>query len=63
MKALSVAVTRSAAAGQVPEPWQADQTITVEQGLDLMTRAGAYATFEEDRKGTITPGSWPTSSS
>ena len=21
-----------------------------------MTRAGAYATFEEDRKGTVTPG-------
>jgi predicted amidohydrolase YtcJ len=33
-----------------------DQAITVEEGLDLITRMGAYATFEEDRKGTITVG-------
>ena len=33
-----------------------DQALTVEQGLDLLTRAGAYATFEEDQKGTITVG-------
>ena len=56
MGALAIAVTRSVGREDVPEPWQADQTISVEQGLDLMTRAGAYATFEEDRKGTITPG-------
>jgi predicted amidohydrolase YtcJ len=56
MKALSVAMTRVAAAGQVPEAWQAAQTISADQGLDLMTRAGAYATFEEDRKGTISVG-------
>lgn len=56
MKALSVAVTRVAAAGQVPEAWQAAQTISVDQGLELMTNAGAYATFEEDRKGTISAG-------
>jgi predicted amidohydrolase YtcJ len=42
-------------AGTVPD-WMADQALTVEQGLDLLTRAGAYATFEEDRKGTITVG-------
>jgi hypothetical protein len=56
MAALEVAVTRSVGPGDVPDAWQADQTISVEQGLDLMTRAGAYATFEDDRKGTITPG-------
>jgi predicted amidohydrolase YtcJ len=56
MKALSIAVTRTAPSGVEPEPWQAAQTITVEQGLPLITRAGAYATFEEDRKGTITTG-------
>jgi predicted amidohydrolase YtcJ len=56
MAALQVAVTRSAAPGDEPEPWQTDQAITVEEGLDLMTRAGAYATIEDDRKGTITPG-------
>ena len=57
MKALSVAVRRSVgAAVDAAEPWRADQTISVEQGLELMTRAGAYATFEEDRKGTVSPG-------
>ena len=42
----------------VPDPpsWMTDQALTVEQSLDLITRAGAYATFEEDRKGTITVG-------
>lgn len=56
MKALSVATTRMAAPGQAPEPWQAAQTISVDQGLELMTRAGAYSTHEEDQKGTISPG-------
>jgi hypothetical protein len=56
MKALSVAVARATGPGDVPQPWQADQAISVEQGLELMTRAGAYATFEEDRKGTVTAG-------
>ena len=42
-------------AGVAPD-WMADQVLTVEQGLDLLTRAGAHATFEEDRKGTITAG-------
>jgi predicted amidohydrolase YtcJ len=56
MAALQVAATRSAAPGDAPEAWQASQAITVEQGLDLMTRAGAYATFEDDRKGSIAVG-------
>ncbi|HEU0236172.1 MAG TPA: amidohydrolase family protein [Candidatus Limnocylindrales bacterium] len=56
MTALSVAVSRSAQPGDVVAPWRADQAISVEQGLELLTRAGAYATFEEDRKGTISPG-------
>jgi hypothetical protein len=32
------------------------ERITVEQAIALYTRAGAYASFEEDLKGTITPG-------
>lgn len=56
MKALSVAATRSIGPGDVPQPWQAGQAITVDQGLELMTRAGAFASSEEDRKGTLTPG-------
>ena len=56
MKALSIATTRSVGKGDVPKAWQAAQTITVDQGLELMTRAGAWSTFEEDRKGSITAG-------
>jgi predicted amidohydrolase YtcJ len=56
MKALSVAVTRQVGAGDTPQPWRANQAVSVEQGLELMTHAGAYATFEEDHKGTVTAG-------
>jgi len=56
MTALSIATTRQGAAGAPPQPWQADQAITIEQGLDLITRAGAYASFEDDRKGTVSVG-------
>jgi predicted amidohydrolase YtcJ len=56
MRALWDGATRTGAeAGAAPD-WMTDQAVTVEQGLDLLTRAGAYATFEEDRKGTITVG-------
>lgn len=56
MRALWDGATRNGVeAGPAPD-WMADQALTVEQGLDLLTRAGAYATFEEDRKGTITVG-------
>jgi predicted amidohydrolase YtcJ len=56
MKTMSVAVTRVLAPDIEPTAWQAAQRVPVEQVLPLMTRAGAYATFEEDRKGTVTPG-------
>ncbi len=56
MRALWDGATRTGVlAGAAPD-WMTDQVLTVEQGLDLLTRAGAYATFEEDRKGTITVG-------
>jgi predicted amidohydrolase YtcJ len=56
MRTMSVAVTRVLDPAIEPTTWQAAQRLTVEQVLPLMTRAGAYATFEEDRKGTIAPG-------
>jgi predicted amidohydrolase YtcJ len=56
MRALWDGATRiGVVAGAAPH-WMTDQALTVEQGLDLLTRAGAHATFEEDRKGTITVG-------
>jgi predicted amidohydrolase YtcJ len=56
MHALGVAVTRVLDPDVEPHDWQLAQRLTVEQALPLMTRGGAYATLEEDRKGTITPG-------
>ncbi len=48
MAAVECAVTRE---GYVP-----GQAISVSQALAMYTREAAYAQFEEDRRGTITPG-------
>lgn len=56
MRALWDGATRTGVEAGVAPDWMTDQALTVEQGLDLLTRAGAYATFEDDRKGTITVG-------
>ncbi len=50
------AVTRVGAGGAVPEPWMAAQAITVEEAISLLTADAAYGAFEEDVKGTLTPG-------
>lgn len=50
------AATRTWANGLPPEAWMLDQAITVEQALRLMTINAAYATFEEDTRGSLTPG-------
>jgi hypothetical protein len=39
--------------GQILAP---EERISVEQALTLYTRNGAYAGFEEDRKGVLDPG-------
>ena len=33
-----------------------EQGVTIDEALRMFTRHGAYASFEEDLKGTITPG-------
>jgi predicted amidohydrolase YtcJ len=53
MMALQSLVTRKDEAGRV---WGANQRITVEQALRVCTANGAYASFEEDVKGTIAAG-------
>jgi predicted amidohydrolase YtcJ len=32
------------------------QGVTIDEGLSMFTRSGAFASSEEDSKGTITPG-------
>lgn len=46
-------VTRTSAEGKTYGP---QQRLTVEQALGVFTRGGAYASFEEDVKGSITVG-------
>lgn len=48
------AVTRQDETGN--DPWHPEECLTVEQAVRLYTVAGAYASFEEDRKGSISPG-------
>ncbi len=50
------AVTRRTLDGRNPDGWVPEQKITVEQALRGYTYEGAYASFEEDRKGVIKPG-------
>jgi hypothetical protein len=46
-------VTRTDSTGHV---WGANQKITVEEAIRCSTVNGAYASFEEDIKGTLEPG-------
>jgi predicted amidohydrolase YtcJ len=41
---------------RAPEAWILDQAITVGQAMRLMTINAAYATFEEDSRGSLAPG-------
>jgi predicted amidohydrolase YtcJ len=53
LMAIQSMVTRRDEAGRV---WGANQRITVEEALRICTIHGAYASFEEDLKGSLSPG-------
>ena len=50
------AVTRVGNLGTQPEAWMLDQTITAEQALRALTINAAYANFQDDVLGSLTPG-------
>ena len=50
------AVTRRTLDGKNPEGWVPEQKITVEEALKAYTVNAAYASFEEDIKGSLEPG-------
>jgi predicted amidohydrolase YtcJ len=50
------AVTRRTTDGMNPDGWVPAEKITVEQALIAYTKKAAYASFEEDIKGSIEPG-------
>jgi len=56
IEGIYAAVTRRTLDDANPDGWVSEQKITVEQALHAYTYEGAYASFEEDRKGTLKPG-------
>jgi hypothetical protein len=55
-KVIYQAVTRNGYTMHPQEIWELNQRLTREQAVKLLTVYGAYATFEENIKGSITPG-------
>ena len=55
-RAIYQAVTRQGYLTREHADWELNQRITVEEAIRLLTINGAYATFEEDIKGSLTPG-------
>jgi predicted amidohydrolase YtcJ len=53
---IGMAVTRQTPDGQPPGGWLPDQKISLESAIEAITAAGAYASFEEDKKGRLAPG-------
>ena len=49
-------MTRRTLDDKNPDGWVPEQKITVEQALIAYTRSAAYASFEENIKGTLEPG-------
>ena len=52
------AVARKDTRGFQGEGWHPEEALTREQALRMFTWWPAYAAFEEDRRGSITPGKW-----
>ena len=55
MRGIQCAVTRQPLDGSLP-PYRPREAMTVEQILSAYTAGGAWASFEETYKGTLTPG-------
>jgi hypothetical protein len=53
---LYAAVTRQTLKGEPREGWFPDQRLTIEEALEAYTKGPAWASFEEDKKGTLAPG-------
>jgi predicted amidohydrolase YtcJ len=44
--------------GAMPEAWMLERALTVSDLLPMLTINGAYATSEENEKGSLAPGNW-----
>jgi len=56
MLTIYAAVTRRTLDGKNPNGWVPEQKIYVEEAVQAYTAGSAYAEFQEDVKGAITPG-------
>lgn len=50
------AVTRATLDGKHPDGWFVEQKLTLEEALSAYTAGSAYAAFQENEKGSISPG-------
>jgi len=53
---LYAAVTRQTLSGEPAEGWFPEQRLSIEEAIEAYTKGPAWAAFEEDIKGTLTPG-------
>jgi predicted amidohydrolase YtcJ len=53
---LYAAVTRQTLTGEPKEGWFPDQRLSIEESIEAYTSRPAWATFEENLKGTLSPG-------
>ncbi len=53
---LYAAVSRQTLGGEPAAGWYPDQRLSIEEAIDAYTRAPAWASFEEDIKGTLSAG-------
>jgi len=56
MLTLYAATTRATLDGRHPQGWIPEQKLSLSEALSAYTAGSAYAEFQEDVKGTITPG-------
>lgn len=56
LQGLHAALTRQDTAGNPSGGWRPEQRLSLEEALQIYTLGSAYCTFEEQSKGSITPG-------
>ena len=56
MQTVYAAVTRATLDGKNPKGWFPEQKLTVAEAIEAYTMGSAYAEFQENEKGSVTPG-------
>jgi predicted amidohydrolase YtcJ len=56
METIYAAVTRATLDGKHPEGWIPEQKLTVAEAVEAYTMGSAYAEFQDEQKGSLTPG-------